>query len=272
MDGLGYMALSFGAAAVGSLGGLGGAILLVPVLVLTGLSPSLAAPLGLLCVASGSIAAAPRQLRERSVNHRLGVSVELLAASGAVVGALLSESLSQSMLTHGLAAVTALAAFAGIRRSGLRNRPDPACVPTDIGERVGALAGAYPLDRGIVPYRATRLPAGLAFMALAGFVAGTSGASGGFMKTPTLSELMHVPVRVAAATTTFTVGFTASTALIIFALQGRIDTALASPVIAGSLLGGVAGAILQSHLHPVIIRRGVCTVLFIIAGLLVARS
>jgi uncharacterized membrane protein YfcA len=60
-------------------------------------------------------------------------------------------------------------------------------------------------------------------MGLAGMVAGTAGASGGFIKTPVTSELMHVPTRVAAATTTSTIGITASAALAVFALQGRTD-------------------------------------------------
>ena len=76
-------ALAFAAfltAAIGTLGGLGGAILLVPILVLSGMEAKFAAPLGLVSVAAGSLAAAPQQLRARVVNHRLGVATEIVAS------------------------------------------------------------------------------------------------------------------------------------------------------------------------------------------------
>lgn len=86
----------------------------------------------------------------------------------------------------------------------------------------------------------------MGFMVLAGLIAGTAGTSGGFVKTPATSELMHVPTKVAAATTTFTIGVTAASALAVFAVQGRIDTRASSAVIVGSLAGAVAGARLQA--------------------------
>ena len=272
MDLLGPALLALAAALLGSLGGLGGAILLVPALVVTGMSATDAAPLGLITVAAGSIAAASTQLEERSVNHRLGVATELVASSGAVIGAIASGMFSETFLTYLLAAVAAVAALAGVRQKGLRNPPDPACAPSDVGERVGSLAGAYPLDGGIVPYRPQRLGQGLALMSLAGFIAGTAGASGGFIKTPATSELMRVPMRVAAATTTFTVGITASAALVVYAVQGRIDVEAAALVVVGSLVGGQVGAGLQSRLHPALIRRLLSGLLLVVAVVLVVRA
>lgn len=272
MELVGYAVLAMGTAAIGALGGLGGAVLLVPVLVLTGIPASEAAPLGLLTVAAGSIAAGPRQLRERTVNHRLGVTTELAATTGAVVGALVSGLVSDRVLTYVLAVVAVAAAVVGGQRIGLRNRPDPACDAADVGERVGALAGAYPLGDGVVPYGVHRLAGGLGFMGLAGLIAGTAGASGGFIKTPATSELMHVPLKVAAATTTFTVGITSSAALLVFALQDRIDVDVSALVVVGSLIGGQAGARLQSSLSPVVIRRLLSLLLVLVAGILVART
>jgi len=269
---LGYAVAALCASAVGALGGLGGAVLLVPVLVVAGVPASEAAPLGLLTVAAGSIAAGPRQLRERTVNHRLGVATELVASAGAVVGALGSGAVGERTLTLLLAGVALAAAVAGAARRGVRNPPDPACGPDDVGERVGSLAGAYPLGDGVVPYRPQRLPGGLALMGVAGLVAGTAGASGGFVKTPAASELMRVPVKVAAATTTFTVGITSSAALLVFALQGRIDVDAGAPVVAASLLGGQLGARLQSTLPPARVRRLLSVLLVAVAVVLVARA
>jgi uncharacterized membrane protein YfcA len=158
---------------------------------------------------------------------------------------------SDTVLTRLLAVVAIVAALVGALRKGMRNLPDPALGPEDVGEVVGTLAGAYALGDAVVPYEAKRLPAGVAFMAVAGVVAGMSGTSGGFIKTPTMSEILHVPVRVSAATTTFTVGVTAAAGLVVMAAQDRIDVHLASVVVAGAIAGGTLGARLQSRLGPV---------------------
>ena len=101
-------------AAVGSVGGLGGALLLVPLLVATGTPATEAAPLGLVLVAAGSLAGGSRHLEDRSVNHRLGVTVEVAASAGAVVGALLSGVVSETVLVYALAAVALVAAVLGV--------------------------------------------------------------------------------------------------------------------------------------------------------------
>lgn len=266
------IALAATTSGMGALGGLGGAVILVPALVLAGWSPVAAAPLGLVSVAAGSVAAGARQLSERSVNHRIGITTELAATTGAVVGALIASQLSDDFLVYVLAAVALSAATLGGRRKGLRNPPQPGLGPGHIGERVGALAGAYPVNGGVAPYATRRLPLGLVLMGLSGLVAGTTGASGGFIKTPATSEIMHVPTKVAASTTTFTIGITASAALVVFVLQGRLDIQPSSAVVFGSLAGGFIGAVVQSRLHPAHVRRALSVVLVLIALVLVVTQ
>lgn len=264
---------AFVTAAVGALGGLGGAILLVPILVLSGLSAREAAPLGLISVAAGSLAAAPRQLRAHMVNHRLGVSTEILSSIAALVGALASGIIGQSALAVMLGVVALVAAFFGARRKGIRNLPDPLLTVGDIGEHHGSLSGVYQLDQHeFVEYRARRVPAGLLGMAGAGLIAGLSGVSGGFIKTPTTSEVMHVPVKVAAATTTFTVGITSAMALLVYEAQGRIVVSDAALVAAAALAGGTVGSRLQALLPPPLVRRALSMVLVAIGLLLIVRN
>lgn len=260
-------------AAVGALGGLGGAILLVPVLVLSGLSAREAAPLGLISVAAGSLAAAPHQLRMHLVNHRLGVSTEIVGSAAALTGAVASGVIGQSLLAVMLGVVAILAALAGAGRKGIRNLPDPLLTVGDVGEHAGSLSGVYQLEQHeFVEYRARRVPVGLLGMAFAGFVAGLSGVSGGFIRTPTTSEVMHVPVKVAAATTTFTVGVTSAMALLIYEAQGRIVVSDAALVAAAALVGGSVGVRLQALLPPPRVRRVLSVVLVVIGVLLIVRN
>jgi uncharacterized membrane protein YfcA len=269
------LALAAAAAAtagVGAVGGLGGAVLLVPVLVVTGTPVAEAAPLGLVSVAAGSLAAGAGHLEDRVVHHRLGIALEIVASAGAVVGVLAADQFGDAGLTRMLGIVALVAAVAGGTRTGLRNLPDPTLESDAVGERVGSLAGAYRLGDGVVPYEARRLPVGLALMAVAGVVAGLSGTSGGFIKTPTMSEVMHVPVKVAAATTTFTVGVTAAAGLLVMAAQDRIDVRDAAIVVAAAIVGGRAGVELQRRLSPVRTRRVLSALLVAVGVVLLVTA
>lgn len=269
---LALAALGLLTAGVGALGGLGGAVILVPILVLTGKPITEAAPLGLISVAAGSLAAGAFQLREGTVNHRLGVTTETAATFGALAGALLSGVVSEAVLKWVLGVVAVSTAIVGGRRKGVRNLPDPALGVDDLGERPGTLAGAYPLHTDVVPYRARRLGAGLGLMGLAGLVAGLAGTSGGFLKTPAMSEVMRVPVKVAAATTTFTIGITSAAALVVLAVQGRISPVPAAAVALGSLVGARLGALLQGRLSPPLVRRSLSAVLVLIGLILIVTA
>lgn len=260
-------------AAVGTLGGLGGAVFLVPLLVLLDVEPQLAAPLGILSVAAGSLAAGPHQLAEGVVHHRLGITLEIAASAGAIAGALVGNAISGEALSVILALTAIGAAVAGGRRKGMRNVPRPEFADEQPGEWPGTLGGAYRLDRSnIVPYQARRVPLGLGAMVAAGLVSGLAGVGGGFIKTPAMSEIMHVPVKVAAATTTFTVAITAATSLLVFAAQDRIDYVAGAAIVVGGLVGGVVGARIQEALPPQRVR-GALSVALVVVGvvLLVVR-
>lgn len=271
MSSLVLATLSFVAAGTGALGGLGGAVLLVPVLVVAGMEPVAAAPLGLLTVAAGSLSASPTQLDEDTVNHRLGVTLEVPASTGAALGALLSTVVSVTVLQWVLAVAAIGAGVAGAARGGSRHRVS-ADAATQPGERRGRLAGAYAADHGVIEYEARNVPAGVAAMGAAGLIAGMTGTSGGFIKTPVMNEVMRVPIKVAAATTVFMVGVTAASALLVHAVQGRIDPGAAGAVVVGALVGGRVGAMVQAHLPPVLVRRFLGTVLVLVGVLLLVRS
>lgn len=257
---------------VGSIGGLGGAILLVPLLTLGDMSIAEAAPLGLVSVIAGSVAAGRRQTNDGVVNHRFGIVTELGATTGAIVGVLLAGTLSNTTLTIVLAAVAMLAAVGGAWRRGVRWKPDPALGAREVGERAGSLAGAYRLNDDVVPYAPTRMSLGVALMAVSGVVTGLAGVGGGFLKTPLSSEVMRLPAKVAAGTSTFTIGLTATTALLLMAIDGRVDVSDAALVVLGALAGGTIGSGLQRRMSPLVVRRATAALLAVISVVLVLRA
>lgn len=258
---------------MGALGGLGGAVLLVPTLVFLGMPAAEAAPLGLLTVGASSLAASAPQLEATLVNHRLGVSLELAASIGAVIGAIASGVAPEALLVWVLAVVSAAAGIALLRRT------HPGAGTTDTATPGGGsgsatstsrLAATY-LDRdAVVAYDPVRVRAGAGLVGVAGLVAGLTGTSGGFVKTPVMAQVMRVPVKAAAATTVFMVGVTAASALTVLAVQGRIDPVAAGSVVTGGLVGGWLGARLQDHLPAEAVARFLGMVLLVIAGVLVA--
>jgi uncharacterized protein len=264
--------LGAAAAGLGALGGIGGAVLLVPALVLLGTDTLDAAPLGLLCVAAGSLAAAPRQLRQGLVHHRLGVVLETGAAAGAVAGAIAAAALPGPILARLLAAVTFTAGAAGLRRTATRNLPRPEFVAESAGEWPGTLSGAYRLGPDVVPYAARRPVLGWWCTVGAGLVAGVAGVGGGFIKTPVMREIMSVPVKVAAATTTFTVGITATAGTVVFAVQDRLALRAGAAIVTGSLLGGALGASVQDRLSPPVARRLLGAILVVVAVAVAVRG
>lgn len=230
---------------------------MVPILVLAGIPAAQAAPLGLLTVAAGSLAAAPRQTGGGFVDHRLAVAIEIPASGGALIGAALTANLPEEPLIVTLALAALAAALLGLFRNGLEPQLGSG------GSRGQPAINETAQDRSSngLRHSAQSMPLGMVLIGLSGIAAGTAGVSGGFIKTPVIADLMRVPTKVAAATTTFTVGITATAALVVFAFQGRIDMSIGSPAVLGSLIGGAAGARLQSQLREGSVRRVLSVIL-----------
>ncbi len=266
------MALAAGSALLGTLGGLGGAIFLVPALILAGVDPVVAVPLGAASVVAGSLAAGPSQLRSGMVHHRIGVSIEVLAASGAVVGAVIGNAVDAKVLTWVLVVVALGAAAMAARPTPLYNLPDRIYDNDLPGEWPGTLGGTYRLGDEAVPYHARRVPIALGAMSLAGVVSGLAGVGGGFMKVPLMREVMRVPIKVAAATSTFTVGITAAVSLIVYSRQGRVDAGSTVAIVVGAIVGGIVGTRIASRLDPRLMRKVLAVLLVVVAVILVVRQ
>jgi uncharacterized membrane protein YfcA len=269
-----YLLVLLGAitAFIGVIGGIGGATLLVPSLIAVGMSPLEAAPLGLISVAATSLAAATRQLDDGLVHHRLGLTTEAPASIGAIAGALVSTSLPSEWLSRALGLGALAGAIATLKRKGIRNLPRSSFSDDSPGEWPGTLGGTYHHGGHSVPYMATRLRSGLAVCLVAGSISGMAGVGGGFLKTPAMSEVMRVPVKVAAATSTFTMGITAAAGLIVFGGQGRLVPVDSAAVVIGALAGALAGAPVQSRLSATRARTVTGVMLGVIAAVVLVRS
>jgi uncharacterized membrane protein YfcA len=232
--------LALAGAATGMLGavlGLGGGVFLVPLLTLVfGLPIRAVIAASLFSVIATASASATVSLRRGLVNLRLGMLLEVATTIGGLAGGLVASRLSQRQLflTFGgtLAAMGVLAAL----RSGRRNViADPSVDPGRLGGRITEGTTEY-------VYRVRRLGVAGAASLAAGAIAGLLGLGGGIVKVPVLTTFCGVPIRVAAATSTFVIGVTASAAAIPYLARGDVALPLTSAVALGALPGSLAGA------------------------------
>ncbi|MHB8960691.1 MAG: sulfite exporter TauE/SafE family protein [Candidatus Limnocylindrales bacterium] len=237
----GLVLLAGGAAAgvFGSLLGLGGGILIVPLLTLGfGLPLREAVAVSLVSVIVTSSASAGVYLQRHVANLRLGMVLELFSASGALVGGLVAFLLSEQMLAGLFAALLIWVAVSMVRR------PDSApalAVPAPAADEPEPASPAF-IDTLSGPgYRVHSLPLGMAGSLFAGLVSALLGVGGGIVKVPTMHLLMGVPLKVATATSNMMIGITATSSAVIYLLRGQLDPFVAGPTALGVFAGAMIG-------------------------------
>ena len=227
----------------GSLLGLGGGVLIVPLLNLGfGLPLREAVGVSLVCVIVNSGASAGVFLERQTANLRLGMLLELFTAIGALLGGLVAFAIDQHVLAGLFAFMLVYVAVTMVRPrtpaaapAGMATRPT-----TGVGEAPPAPAWIERLSGA--DYRIRRLPGGFAGSIIAGIASALLGIGGGLVKVPTMHLVMGVPLKVATATSNLMIGITASTSAWVYLLRGGIDPYATGPVAIGVFVGATAGS------------------------------
>ncbi|MHB0870416.1 MAG: sulfite exporter TauE/SafE family protein, partial [Chloroflexota bacterium] len=190
---LAILVAGLGIGVLGAMMGIGGGSLMVPFLTLAMAVPihdAIAA--SIVAVIATSSAAAAVYLGNRITNLRLGITLETATTAGGILGGLTAISLGREVLTL----VFAISLLAIAAAMGRRVEEAAESMPIPVARQEGDLGGHYydPHLRREVHYRVERLPLGLGFSALAGFLSGLLGIGGGVVKVPTMVLGMQVPV------------------------------------------------------------------------------
>lgn len=226
---------------VGALTGLGGGVLLVPMLVLLfGVDLKLALGASLVSVIATSSGAAAAYVREGFTNLRIGMLLEVATTLGAVAGATLTAILPHRLVAGVFGLVLLHAAYTGLRNLDQDAQAEPG--PSDPLALRLRLEGAYPGPKGPVPYRVHRVLPGFALMGLAGVLSGLLGIGSGAVKVLAMDRVMGLPYKVSTTTSNFMIGVTAAASAGIYLKNGFIHPDLAFPVMLGVLLGALLGA------------------------------
>ena len=251
------------AGAFGSLLGLGGGLLIVPLLTIGfGLPLREAVGVSLVCVIVTSSASAGVYLQRRQANLRLGMVLELFTAIGAIAGGLVAFLIDERVLAGLFAALLVYVAVTMLR--GRSTAVDDEVAPS--GLEGAATAAPAP---EVIP---RRFPAGIAGSLGAGVVSALLGIGGGTVKVPVMHLVMGVPLRVATATSNLMIGITASASAIVYLLRGGIDVNAAGPTAVGVFVGATIGSRLGGHVEVRLLRRLFVAVLLFTAFEMARRA
>ncbi len=248
-------AAAIAAGLIGSLVGLGGGVLIVPLLTVGfGLDIRLAIGASIVSVIATSSGAAAAYVRDHLTNVRVGMLLELATSIGAVTGAFIAIYLNARLLFILFGSILIFSILPMIKKLG---ENVPTGVSNDrLAERL-RLASTYP-DRaagGTIAYNVTHVPAGFAMMFVAGIVSGLLGIGSGALKVLAMDTAMRLPMKVSSATSNFMIGVTAAASAGIYFWRGDVVPLIAAPVAIGVLLGAVAGAKLLVRFHNTTVRK-----------------
>ena len=239
---------------VGSLIGLGGAILVTPILtIFFGVPIRLAIGASIVSVIATSSGAAAAYVRDHITNLRVGMLLEMATTLGAIGGALLAAVTPTAALYVIFGLVLAVSALPLIRKF---SEELPQGVVNDRWAERLRLASSYPDERleRIVPYQVTRVPLGFTIMGIAGLLSGLLGIGSGAFKVLAMDTAMRLPLKVSTTTSNFMIGVTAAASAGIYFQRGDIDPLIAAPVALGVLAGATLGARLLPRLSNTALR------------------
>ncbi|HEV2274500.1 MAG TPA: sulfite exporter TauE/SafE family protein [Acidobacteriaceae bacterium] len=224
---------------LGSLTGLGGGVVIVPLLALAfqvDIHYAIGASLvSVIATSSGSAAA---YVREGFSNIRIGMFLEIATTFGAIAGAFLATSTPTKAIAIVFGIVLLGSAAMSARKRHLRVEDRPA----DRLATMLRLDAAYPVDGIKTPYHVRRVPVGFGLMFGAGTLSGLLGIGSGAVKVLAMDEAMEVPFKVSTTTSNFMIGVTAAASAGVYLSRGYISPAIAMPVTLGVLAGSLLGA------------------------------
>jgi uncharacterized protein len=232
---------------VGSLTGLGGAVVALPVLVIAfGVPFPEAAGAGLLTVLATSSATGAAYVRDGLSDLRIGMFLEIATVPGALVGATVTVFLVHARLDDALLIALGAVLFAlvpGTIARGLEPPYSRAAEPDRTARSFG-LSGSYYDERRQerLAYAGARTPPALGVAFAAGAVSGMFGIGGGVFKVLALEHFLRLPMKVATATSNFMIGVTGAAGASVLLIAGFINPVLGAPIALGSAAGALGGS------------------------------
>jgi uncharacterized membrane protein YfcA len=234
---------SYFAGLLGSLTGLGGGFIIVPLLTI-GLHVNIHYAIGasLVSVIATSSGSAAAYVKEGITNMRLGMFLEIATTAGAMAGAVLAIYTPTNYIAVLFGFILISSAI-----MSLRKKTEHAVKEKNYLAEKLKLNGSYPGADGVVEYNVTRVGAGFFTMLFAGVISGLLGIGSGALKVVAMDGIMKIPFKVSTTTSNFMIGVTAAASAVVYLQRGYIEPGLSMPVVIGVLLGALSGSKILVH-------------------------
>ena len=224
--------LGCAAGAFGALAGVGGGVIITPVLALYFHLPiHQAIGVSLVAVIATSTATSSVHVERHVTDVRLGMILELSTTIGAAIAAVIAVYVNKRAIAV-LFVVFLLYSASTIVKRAWNSRKEK-------------------LQTEIPPYEPHNYPAGMTVALFAGAMSGLLGVGGGVIKVPAMYMFMGVPLRVATATSNFMIGVTAAASAYIYYGRGDVHLTVAAPLVAGVFAGSLVGARLAPKVRSI---------------------
>ncbi len=235
---------------LGALTGLGGGVVIVPVLALLfHVDLRYAIGASLVSVIATSSGAAVSYVREGFSNVRIGMFLEVATTLGALLGAYLTARISTHVVGIIFGITLLYSAWSSLRQT---HEQSPAS-QDELAKKL-KLAGDYPGETGRESYVAQNVPAGFGIMFLAGGLSGLLGIGSGAVKVLAMDRAMKLPFKVSTTTSNFMIGVTAAASARVYLSRGYVSPGLAAPVMLGVLAGSLLGARMLVNMRVPVLR------------------
>lgn len=243
---------SIAAGVFGSIVGLGGGVVVIPVLtILFGVNIHFAIGASIVAIIGTSSGAASTYVKDRVTNLRVGMFLELASTTGAITGAAIAAYTDSSALKIIFGSILLVTVVLQLMKLGedIPKSPELKGLSKQLG-----LKGSYiETDGREIQYNATRPVSGLAGTAVAGVLSGLLGIGGGGFKVLSMDMAMKLPMKVSTTTSNFMIGVTAAASAGIYFVRGDVDPLIVAPVALGILIGAAIGArVLMRSKNPTI--------------------
>jgi hypothetical protein len=248
----------------GSIVGLGGGVVVIPVLtILLGVDIHFAIGASIVAIIGTSSGAASTYVKDKVTNLRVGMFLELASTTGAIVGAAVAAYTNSAALELIFGAILLVTLVPTLMKIGedIPKSPDLKGLSKKL-----ALTGSYTeTDGSVVKYNATRPVEGLAGTVVAGMLSGLLGIGGGAFKVLSMDLAMKLPMKVSTTTSNFMIGVTAAASAGIYFARGDVNPLIAAPVALGIMLGAFVGARILLRSRNATVRKAFSIVLAIAA-------
>jgi len=263
--------LCMSAGAVGALMGIGGGLIIIPLLTLGfGVPMQEAIGASLIGVIATSTGAASKYVRQGLTNVRLALFLEMSTTLGSIFGALVAVYTDQTILFLMFSILLVYSGYTMLRRKEATLTPEE----VEAEGQLVDLSCRYmdPKENCEISYGVKGLRKGLLFSSTAGILSGLMGVGGGLVKVPVMNICMCVPLKAATATSNFMIGVTALTGAIVFYGHGLLNSYLCAAVALGTFAGAYIGTFLMARYSSSQIRGWFAILLFVVAFTMVLKA